>query len=549
MKWLIQNPTVPSSLPELKKVLLTNRQVGDENEWFKPAKPTTIKLPDLGMSEQDLTKAFTLLNSLKETGGLVVIFGDYDADGITATAVLWRVLHNLGFNAKPFIPDRLRHGYGLTIQALREIFSEAKPQLIITVDNGIVAHEAVEFLNQENCPIIITDHHLPEETLPKAQAIIHSTKLCGASVAWIFGREIVRHFAPDNDQLISNQLDLVGIATIADQMPLAEFNRSFATWGIKSLKVSTRLGLIQLIKTAEIHQNLIDSGLINYALAPRINAMGRLKQGLEALRLLCTNNLDQATALAEELTTTNSHRQDLTAEQVEEALAQLDDQQDQNLFVVQSPNFHEGVIGLIAGKITEQFHKPVIVLALNETTAKASARSIAGVNIIELIRTVKAELLAAGGHPMAAGFGIEIKKIASIKKKLQAAALKLPKELFEKKLAIDCLLPANLITEKTFHFVKTFEPFGMQNPTPVFGFTDFEVVSAKPMGQTQNHLRLAVKTLDGKFYTVIAWKMGYLHEQLLAGDSVKIAGTLSLNEWRGRSTIQLVAKSIEKNQT
>lgn len=545
MKWLIQNPTVPSSLSELKRVLLTNRHISTENEWFKPAKPTTIKISDLEISEQNLTVALTLLSSIKATDGLVVIFGDYDADGITATAVLWRVLHNLGFNAKPFIPDRLRHGYGLTVQALKEIFNETRPQLIVTVDNGIVAHEAVEFLNQEKCPIIITDHHLPEESLPKAQAIVHSTKLCGAGVAWIFGREIIRHFAPDNDQLISHQLDLVGIATIADQMPLTEFNRAFATWGIKALKVSTRLGLIQLIKTADIQQNSIDSGLINYTLAPRINAMGRLKQGLEALRLLCTNKLDQATALAAELTATNFQRQDLTAEQVEEALAQLDSQLDQNLFVVQSPNFHEGVIGLIAGKITEQFHKPVIVLALNQTTAKASARSIAGVNIIELIRTVKADLLAAGGHPMAAGFGIEVKKIATIKKKLQTAALKLPQELFEKQLPIDCLLPTTLIDEKTFHLVKTFEPFGMQNPTPVFGFTNFEIVSAKTIGQTQNHLRLAVKTADNKFVTVIGWKMGDLHRQLLAGGLVKIAGVLSLNEWRGRSTIQIVAKSIE----
>ncbi|MCL4208271.1 single-stranded-DNA-specific exonuclease RecJ [Patescibacteria group bacterium] len=545
MKWLIKNSALAENQTELKKILLENRQVVDEQQWFNPPKPTTFKIEELNIDQAALKKSLEILNKVKNTQGLIVIFGDYDADGITATAILWRVLHNLGFNAKPFIPDRLNHGYGLTTKALDEIFTTATPELLITVDNGIVAHEAVDYLNKKNCPIILTDHHLPEEELPKADAIFHSTKVCGAGVSWLFAREIIRHFSADNDQLISKQLDLAGIATIADQMPLTQFNRSFAAWGIKSLKNTTRLGLTELIKNSSINQSLIDSNIINYAIAPRINAMGRLKNGLQALRLLCTTNQEQAANLAQELSNTNVERQDLTAQQIESAMEQVEAQAQEKLLIVQEHSFHEGVIGLIAGKLTEQFNKPVIVISLNETTGKASARSIAGINIIELIREVKSDLLAAGGHPMAAGFSVEISKIDLIKKKLQALAQKYDDELFERKLEVECLLPVKLATDKTHHLLKTFEPFGVKNPTPIFGFDQLKIISIKTMGQESQHLRLAVSDEDGQYLNIIGWKKGYLAETLTSGQLIKVAGELSLNEWRGRTTTQITARSIE----
>jgi single-stranded-DNA-specific exonuclease len=545
MKWLIKNSSLANSQEELKQILLENRNIKDEKNWFNPPKPTTFKLQDLDINPDALETSLKILSEIKTDKGLIVIFGDYDADGITATAILWRVLHNLGFNVKPFIPDRLNHGYGLTTKALDEIFSTTEPKLLITVDNGIVAHEAVDYLVKKNCPVILTDHHLPEEILPKANAIFHSTKTCGAGVSWIFAREVARHFAPDNDQLISNQLDLAGIATIADQMPLTEFNRGFAAWGIKSLRNTTRMGLIALIKSSSINQTLIDSNVINYAIAPRINAMGRLKNGLQALRLLCTTNQEQASTLAQELSNTNVERQDITALQIESALLQVESQAKEKLLIVQEHSFHEGVIGLIAGKLTEQFNKPVIVISLNETTGKASARSIPGINIIELIRQVKDDLLAAGGHPMAAGFSVEISKIDLIKQKLQLLAQKYDDELFDKKLSVECLLPADLVNEKTYHLLKTFEPFGIKNPTPVFGFEQLKVASVKTMGQDNQHLRLTAIDENGLYLNIIAWKKGHLAENLTNDQQIKIAGELSINEWRGKTTTQITARSIE----
>ncbi len=545
MKWQIKNPTLVETQEDLKKILLENRNVADEKNWFNPPKPTSFKLNDLNIDQKTLKSSLEILEEIKKTQGLIVIFGDYDADGITATAILWRVLHNLGFNAKPFIPDRLNHGYGLTTKALDEIFLTAAPKLLITVDNGIVAHEAVDYLTNKNCPVILTDHHLPEEELPKANAIFHSTKACGAGVSWLFAREVIRHFAPDNDQLISKQLDLAGIATIADQMPLSDFNRSFAAWGIKALKSSTRQGLIALIKSSSINQALIDSSVINYAIAPRINAMGRLKNGLQALRLLCTTSQEQASTLAQELSNTNVERQDLTAQQIEAALLQVESQADEKLLIVQEHNFHEGVIGLIAGKLTEKFNKPVIVLSLNETTGKASARSIPGINIIELIRQVKSDLLAAGGHPMAAGFSVEIKKIELIKKKLQTLAREFDDQLFERKLEVECLLPPSFVNDKTYHLIKTFEPFGVKNPSPIFGFEKLQIVSVKTMGQENQHLKLVVSHEDNSYLNIIAWKKGNLADTLTSGQLIRIAGELSLNEWRGRTTTQITARTIE----
>lgn len=544
MKWHLKNSSQPDSPSELEAILLANRGITNKADWFKPARPATFDLDDLKIDPTALKTTLKLLKKVQKTQGLIVIFGDYDADGITATAVLWRVLHNLGFNAKPFIPDRLRHGYGLTAKALEEIFSTSQPALVITVDNGIVAHEAATYLKQKKCPLVITDHHLPEATLPEAQAIFHSTSVCGAGVSWLLAREIVRQLKPDQDQLINNQLDLVGIATIADQMPLTAYNRAFAAWGIKALKVTTRVGLLELIKVAAINQNLIDSGLINYALAPRINAMGRLKNGLDALRLLCTTSPTQAAALAQELSSTNLKRQDLTAQQIEEALTQVESQSQEKLLIVQSANFHEGVIGLIAGKITEQFNKPVIVIALGEDLAKASARSLPKINIIELIRQVKTDLLAAGGHPMAAGFSLKPEKIATVKQKLQSLAQAYPDEYFEKKLELECLLPTKLVEAQTYHLLKTFEPFGTKNPVPIFGFEALKVVSSQTMGQDQNHLRLVVATPAGQQLTIIGWRLGKLAASLVTGQSIKVAGELTLNEWRGKTSVQITAKAL-----
>jgi single-stranded-DNA-specific exonuclease len=550
MNWNIKNRSFPNNHQEFEQILLENRSIEDLDHFFNPDKPYNFLLEEMGIDKKEVETAIKIIEELGKKSQIVV-FGDYDADGITATAILWRILFDLGYQVKPFIPDRQKHGYGLSIDALEEIFIELKPELIITVDNGIVAHEAVEYLNKKKCLIIITDHHLPEEKLPSASAIIHSTKTCGAGVAWLLSREILKHsIKNDNkvEQIINKELDLCGVATIADQMPLTDFNRAFAYWGVKELQKSKRLGLELLLDHAKIKKADITATTINFALAPRINAMGRLKNGLEALRLLCTPNRAQAKQLAQELSETNVERQDLTFQQIQKASEQIKEQIDENLYIVQSADFHEGVIGLIAGKITERYHKPTIVISIDGETAKASARSIPGVNIIELIRTAKDDLLAAGGHPMAAGFGIETSKIDQVKKQLQKEANALDLNLFERNIDIECNLPLSLVDEKTYHIIQKFQPFGQENREPIIGLSNLTIAEIIKMGKKEEHLKIMVKDNSDNKVQIIFWRQGFLADQLQEGEQVKVAGIIGINEWKNRITMQIIGKAIEKEE-
>ncbi|MDH5533120.1 MAG: single-stranded-DNA-specific exonuclease RecJ [Candidatus Pacebacteria bacterium] len=551
MNWQITNNTFPNTHQELEDILLENLKIEDTETFFNPPKPFDLKLKDLEIDEKQVKKAIKTIKGLNKEKDQIIVFGDYDADGITATAIMWRILYDLGYKVKPFIPDRIKHGYGLTPKAIDDLYLESEPKLIITVDNGIVAHEAIDYLNEKKCPIIITDHHLPEEELPKATAIVHSTKVAGAGVSWILSREILKdHEENINkvEQTINKELDLCGIATIADQMPMTDFNRAFAYWGVKQLQKSNRLGLQELLENSKIIKSEINASTVNFALAPRINAMGRLSNGIGALRLLCTPNRAQAKTLAKELSDTNVRRQDITFQQIKDAQEQVKEQIDENLLIVQSDDFHEGVIGLIAGKLSEKYHKPAIVIAIDGETAKASARSIPGVNIIELIRTVKDDLLAAGGHPMAAGFGVEVSKIKEVKQKLQQEAQKLDHNLFERNVELACNLPLGLVDEKTYDIIQKFQPFGQKNREPIFGLNNLTIVEIKKMGKKEEHLKLFVKDNSENSIQIIFWRQGFMGDQLTEGEQIKVAGLISINKWRNRVTMQVIGRGIEKEE-
>lgn len=553
MTWNIKNRTFPNTHQELEDILLENREIENLEHFFNPTRPFKFLLEELEIDKKQIDVTIEKIEELDKKNDLIIVFGDYDADGICASAILWRVLFDLGFKVKPFIPDRQKHGYGLTIKALEEIYykSGEEPKMIITVDNGIVAHEAVDFLKDKQCPVIITDHHLPEEKLPKAQAIVHSLKTCGAGVSWLLSREILKHFIKNEnkvEQIINRELDLCGIATIADQMPLTDFNRSFAYWGVIELQKSKRIGLEQLLDAASIKKPDITATTINFALAPRINAMGRLKNGLDALRLLCTHNRAQAKELAQKLSETNIERQDLTFNQIQKANEQVKDQLDENLLIVQSDEFHEGVIGLIAGKICERYHKPAIVIAVDGDEAKASARSIPGVNIIELIRTAKDDLRAAGGHPMAAGFGVETSKMDIVKKKLQEEARSINQSLFERTIDVECMIPLELVNEKTYNIIQKFQPFGQKNREPIIGLNNLKIVESIKMGKKEEHLKISVKDNNENIIQIIFWRKGFLADQLQTGELIKVAGIITVNKWRNRVNMQIIGKGIEKEE-
>ena len=542
MKWQYQNTTLPQSFEELSTILLKNRAITDVDTFFNPPHPSTLGYENCGISKEEVVKAHARFAQAKEKKETVVIFGDYDADGITATAIVWLALREYGILAQPFIPLRDKHGYGLSVQALEEVLTTFSPDLIVTVDNGIVAHTAAEFLESKGVDLILTDHHQAEERIPPATAVVHTTDLCGATVGWMLVHTLV------SEAFANSLLDLAGIATIADQVPLLGANRAFAFYGIKEIQKTNRRGITSLLQSARVKRADVDSGTVGYVLAPRINAMGRLAHGLDALRLLCSQSPKQIASLTHTLTDTNSQRQELTKDLFQEALEQAKIQQDEHVIVVYSASFHEGVIGLIAGRLVEYFSKPAIVLSISDATAKASVRSVPGIHITNFLRKFKGEMTSLGGHPMAAGFGVEKEHMVSLIDHLQTEARStIDATLLEQSLTVEARIPQELISLEMLNTLEKFAPFGSANEYPVFALHDVQVVSARAMGKDMNHLLLSVGVGENEPpLKIVGWRKASLLKTMQVGQSITIAGYFEKNVWKEKVSLQFILTDIQK---
>lgn len=549
-RWLAKSDKQPTTMAEIHKLLLVNRGVSDEPSFFSPRSPVEMQLGEVGIDEAQVTVALDRIEQARQQQESVLVFGDYDVDGITATAVMWEALQAIGITAQPFIPHREKHGYGLSTRAVDEVLAGAsRPSLIITVDNGIVAHASLTRLAEAGVDVIVSDHHQPEDAgYPPALAVVHSTKLCGCTVAWFLAQAIKRRFLDDYDPSTDTKLglDLTVLATVADQVPLLGANRSFVVHGLPALRRSERVGLQSLMTWANVAPSTITTTTINFGLAPRLNAMGRLAHGLDALRLLCTTNRDRARQLTQVISDMNSRRQELTAQWLTTARLAAEAQAAERVLVVASTEYHEGVIGLLAGRLMEEYAKPTIVIAVGESTAKASARSISQVNVVELIRQVRHDLLEVGGHPMAAGFSLEVSKIKIVTDQLHTLAReRVQPEWLVPGLELEAYLPADLVTAELADEVATFEPFGAGNPQPVFGWQKLALTKVETFGSDKQHLRLklAVPT-QSQPVTALAWGKADLAEELKAGNQIDVAAALEWNEWQGRQSLQLMVKDL-----
>ena len=373
-----KTPKRSISLKEIEKILLKNRGLTGEKarkEFLSPTAPEALTLKGLGINQLQVKKAVERIKKAGKKGEMIIVYGDYDADGISATAVLWERLYSLGLNVLPPIPERVSEGYGLNSESIKKL-KEENPSLglIVTVDHGIVAGAQVEAAKKLGIDVIVTDHHQPGGKKPKPYALIHTTQIGGAALAWILAREI---------KSVRDGLDLVAIGTIADQLPLVGANRSFAKYGLVSLNSTQRVGLNALFSEAGIVKGEIGPYEVGFMIAPRINAMGRLVHAIDSLRLLCTKNNQRAGELARLLNKTNLERQRIVEEVVLHALRQAQDESfARSVIVVAHESYHEGVIGLAAARLVEEFYRPAIVISKKGKIAKASARSISGFNII-----------------------------------------------------------------------------------------------------------------------------------------------------------------------
>jgi len=577
MKWDVKQELKVKSKElrtgKIVDIVLENRGVGTKSqkeEFLSPVKPEKLTPKMVGIDEAGLNKAINRIEKAIKDKDLIIVYGDYDADGITGTAVLWETLYGLGAKALPFIPHRKKHGYGLSVAGVEELMQEVRPRrgsgpqkpgLIITVDNGIVAQDAADYVKKQGIDLIITDHHVMPKKLPEALAIVHTTELSGAGVAFILSKEIlakskipaspagrknpIRQTQGKQKSKILNLLELAAIGTIADMVALKGANRSIAKFGLEAIRKTKRLGLVALFEQSAIKREEVDTYHINFVIAPRINAMGRLEHGLDSLRLLCTKDLKKAKDLAALVGGTNQTRQDLTQELVDLALGLVGKAPKEKLLIVEHEEFHEGVIGLVAGKLVETYYRPAIVIGRGEKVSKASARSITGVNIIELIRTQESWLVNAGGHPMAAGFTVENEKLDQFKEELMKEAEdRIEAGLLERSLEIDCQIELSDISWDLFNNLRQLEPFGMANARPVFAMKNVEPLEVMKIGQEGKHLKLLLPSeIKGQTTLPALWfGWGSIADKLRG--NISLAFSIDENTWNGRTELQLRIRDI-----
>lgn len=525
----------PKKTDDLFEQLLINREIKskkDQDDFLNP------KLEDyageLNLSGIDTAKK-RIEKAVKDKE-LVIVYGDYDADGLCGTAVLYQGLTYLGAKVLPYIPHRDKEGYGLSKEGL-DIVKEKGATLVITVDNGIVATDQAKYASDLGLDLIITDHHAIEDKKPDALAIIHSTKICGAAVAWCLVRAIT------NKKEADELLDLVAIATVCDLLPLLGINRALVKYGLQQLRQTKRLGLLALFNESKLKKGEITSRDISHVLGPRLNAIGRLEHSMDALRLLCTKDRMKALRLAQVLVTSNELKKKVSQDGITEAHDLISKQVDalsKKILILHSENWIPGITGLIAGRISEEYSLPTIAIARGESIARGSARSVGELNIVEVIRECSDCLIDMGGHPGAAGFTIENSKITEFQDRLEELMVKVEFSSVPK-LLIDAEIPVKMVNKKLVSDLDRLEPTGISNVTPVFASLNVSVTDVKTLSDGQ-HLKFRAEGIDA-----IAFSFGNLASLIKEGQLVNLAYTLEINKFNGSEKVQLKIIDIQLN--
>lgn len=501
----------------------------------------------------DMDKAVERIDQAIEDEEMIVVYGDFDADGVTATVLLIEALRGLGISrrqAQPYIPDRVDEGYGLNEEALKSL-KEKGARLVITVDCGIRSIRDVELANKIGLDMIITDHHSLGPSLPPAVAVINPKRpdssypeeeLAGVGISYKLAQALKQEFSNranfEEDQL----LDLVALGTVADLVPLLGENRLLVTRGLEILNQCHRPGVDALARVSSLKPGAILAESIAFGLAPRINAAGRLAHAYDAARLLAVNNSLMAQEYAKTLNELNRERQQLTnllSQRAEEMI----DPEAPLLFAV-DPEFKSGVVGLVASRLADKHYRPAIVIEQGEVESRGSCRSIPEFHITEALDRAEALLERYGGHAQAAGFTIKNENLAAF----QAQMLEIAQEILDGEelipaIPIDAEINIADIDWALHSVLDTLEPTGYGNPTPVFMSRDIQVYDHRAVGQDSSHLQLWVG--DGKVKrSCIAFRQGDW-ASLLPG-RVDLAYTINVNEWNGRRDLQLVVKDIRE---
>jgi len=551
------------SLDEITSKLLSIRKIKKEeiNSFLNPLIKNFLPNPNILL---DMEKATTRTFKGILNGDKIGIFGDYDVDGATSTALIGNYLSELNLEYEIYIPDRKKEGYGPSIKSFKKLIDKGV-KLIFTVDCGTLSFEAINFAKENNIDVIVLDHHQSEIKLPKAFSIINPNRfddssdlkyLCAAGVAFIFlvalNRELRKKewFLQNKvrEPNLINCLDLVSLGTICDVVPLKGLNRAFVKQGLKIIKSKKNLGIKTLLDICKIETNPTIYHL-GFMLGPRINAGGRVGKCSHGANLLLGKNPQNTFKLASELNEYNKERQILEKDLLQKILNETKDYSNDPVLILSGENWHEGIIGIVAARLKDKFNKPVILISIEGDTGKASARSIVGFDIGSVIISATQDniLLKGGGHKMAGGFSIKVEKIDEFKKfifkKFQTINEDLSKD---KPLFLDSIISPSAVNLEFFNKVSLLSPFGSGNPEPRFVIEDVKTISGKIVGE--KHIKSILVGKEGSTIKTIAFNAvgGDLGEYLLKKNNkfFNIAGKLSLNEWKGQSNVEFIIDDI-----
>lgn len=547
-----------SDFSDLEKQLLFTRGVTDKEDVEDFLNPKYSALHDPFLMK-GIKEAVERIKVAVESGDKVVVYGDYDVDGITATAVLYEVLKELGLNTDYYIPKRGTEGYGLNTGALDEIFAEGAT-LCITVDCGVTAVEEVEYAKKLGLDVIITDHHSiheekGKEVLPDAIVVNPKQKECkypyselsGSGIAFKLAQALYQELP---DKLTKGQekwlLDIAALGTVCDVVPLTGENRIIAYFGTKVIQKTKRVGLKMLAEVARADMDTIDSYKMGFQLGPRLNAAGRLETADKAIQLLLTHDENEARMLSLELNKLNMERQELTRRILTEAIAEVEKKSHKaKLYLLKGENWPAGVVGIVASKLSEKYFKPVIVCEDKGKECQGSARSPKCFNIIDALEEVSEYLVRYGGHARAAGITVKKEHFVLLENKLlEISDGKIKEEDLAPEYKIDSETILGDISAETFAFLKKMEPFGMGNPTPVFMVSGTRVDSFKKVGKYFEHLKLVFT--DGKEKTNGIY-FSFTGDGIDLQKNVDVVFNISENEWGGRKSYEMRCIALKES--
>lgn len=561
-QWLLSSPQLELTQElsrELKISPLTAQVL--INRGIKTAEAADIFLNPRLANLQDPLKIPNIVEAAKRVllakarGEKVLVFGDYDVDGVTGTAILVHTLNFMGIPADYYIPHRYGEGYSLSLDSVKTI-AESGVKLIITVDCGTSSSAEVARANELGMEVIVTDHHnLPQE-LPQAYAIVNpklipgehpSKNLSGAGVAFKFAWALLRVAGIKDSQFLTSLLDLASLGTVSDVVPLTEENRILAMAGIRLINDRKRLGIKHLLEAASV-RGKVSVNNIYFGLAPRINAAGRLEHAYKSLELMLTSDASKARSLAAELNKINVRRQGIGAKIKEQVFFQLEDGyvEKNKLVVLSGENWHPGVIGIVASQVVDRFSRPTVLVGVNDGVGRGSARSIDGFNIFELLESCRDLFLDFGGHAGAAGFEIEANNIAELKKRLQQEMdQKVSFEELRAAVVIEATIDPVRISMGLVKELEILAPHGEGNPQPVFMSRGLKLYEMRQVGKTGSHLKLKL-TDNEVILDVIGFGFGDLAEKLSYDNSYDVAYKLETNEWDGFESVQLRLVDIRR---